>query len=329
MKMHLSFAFALAIVLAALPRLGAAEMEFKIAIATPDGHHATEGLRRLTNNINEKTGGRIKATLFVGGQLISGERELMDGLQFGTVDIGLVSTGMMSAYDDKFMIFSLPYLFRDVQNAYKTCDGPIGDAFRKIIDDKIDVVILGWTMGGIHTITTTKRPVNKMADLAGLKLRCMENPIITEAWKAYGAVPTPMSLGEVFTALQQGAIDGQDNGTANTYANKYYEVQKYLVMTEHMIVPGLIAMAKEKYDAIPADLKPAFDEAVRDAVQFQREEYGRQDAAAVSNMKAKGMEVLYPDKADFLKAAAGVREGFIKRMGAEMAGWVKDIQEKY
>lgn len=314
---------------ASLGLASAAEMDLKMAIATPPGHHATMGLQRMSDALAKNTNGRITSTVFVGGQLISGERELMDGLQFGTVDIGLVSTGIMSAYDERFMLFSLPYLFRDVENAYKTCDGPIGDAFAKIVLDKAGVVIIGWTMGGVHTMTNSKRPVNSMADIKGLKLRCMENPIIIESWKAYGAVPTPMSLGEVFTALQQGTVDGQDNGTANTYANKYYEVQKHLVMTEHMIVPGIFVMSKEKYDAIPADLRPAFLDAVKEAVRFQREEYARQDAAAMENMKAKGMVISHPDKADFLKAADEVKAGFVKKMGPEMAQWIADIQSKY
>ena len=329
MKSRFGLILAFLFLAAGIRLAGAAELELKLAIATPDGHHATMGLKRMAEAINRNTNGRVAATVFVGGQLISGERELMDGLQFGTVDVGLVSTGMMSAYDDKFMLFSLPYLFRDVDNAYKTCDGPIGDAFKKIVLDKVGVVIIGWTMGGVHTMTNSKRPVKTMADVKGLKLRCMENPIILEAWKSYGAVPTPMSLGEVFTALQQGTVDGQDNGTANTYANKYYEVQKHLIMTEHMIVPGIFVMSKEKYDAIPADLRDAFDEAVREAVKFQREEYARQDAAAVENMKVKGMEISYPDKTDFLKAAEGVKAGFVKKMGPEMEQWLKDIQSKY
>ncbi len=286
-------------------------IDLKLAIATPHGHHATMGLEKLLELVKEYTDNKITGEVFVGGQLISGERELMDGLQFGTVDIGLVSTGMMTAYDEKFALFSLPYLFRDVENAYKTCDGPIGDAFAKIVADQAGVRVIGWTMGGTHTMTNGKRPVNSMADVKGLKIRCMENPIITEAWKAYGAVATPMSLGEVFTALQQGTIDGQDNGTANTYANKYYEVQKYLVMTEHMIVPGFFVMSQAVYDAIPDDLKPAFDRAVADATKFQREENARQEAAAVENMKARGMEICYPDKTDFLKAAATVKDAWV------------------
>lgn len=309
--------------------LPASAMDLKLAIATPHGHHATMGLEKMLELIKKYTDGKITGEVFVGGQLISGERELMDGLQFGTVDIGLVSTGMMTAYDERFAVFSLPFLFRDVDNAYKTCDGPVGEAFAKIVADKAGVRVIGWTMGGIHIMTNNKRPVNSMADVKGLKIRCMENPVITEAWKAYGAVATPMSLGEVFTALQQGALDGQDNGAANTYANKYYEVQKYLVMTQHMIVPGFFVMSQAVYDAIPDDLKPAFDRAVAEATLFQREENARQEAAAVENMKARGMEVCYPDKTDFVKAAQSVKDKFIGKMGKEMEGWINDIQNKY
>ncbi len=317
------------VLLPALAVASAQAMDLKFAIATPHGHHATVGMEKALELVKKYTAGKITGEVFVGGQLISGERELMEGLQFGTVDFGLVSTGMMTAYDERFALFSLPYLFRDVNNAFATCDGPIGDAFAKIVADTSGLKLVGWIMGGTHTMTTSNRPINTMADIKGLKIRCMENPIITEAWKAYGAVATPMSLGEVFTALQQGTIDGQDNSSANTYANKYYEVQKYQVMTQHMIVPGFFVMSQAVYDAIPDDLKPAFDRAIAEATQFQREENARQEAAAVENMKARGMEICYPDKTDFITAAAPVKEAWIKKMGGEMAQWIDDIQNKY
>lgn len=306
----------------------AAEREYKLGVATPEGNHATIGMQKFSQLLTEKTGGRIASHVYTGGQLASGERELIEGLQFGTVDVAVASTGMMSTYDDRFIIFSLPYLFRDEANVYKTVASPIGDEFRRILEEDAGIVILGWFMSGVHTITTN-RPINAFADLKGLKLRCMENPIITAAWRAFNAVPTPMSLGEVFTALQQGTVDGQDNGTANSYANKYYEVQKYLCMTEHMIVPQVFVMSKDKYDAIPADLRPAFDAAVEEAVAYQRAVYAEFNQAAVDNMKAKGMEVTYPDKAPFIEASEPIRNDFIKKMGAQMAQWVEDIKTKY
>jgi TRAP-type C4-dicarboxylate transport system substrate-binding protein len=168
-----------------------------------------------------------------------------------------------------------------------------------------------------------------MADLAGLKIRCMENPTIIAAWRAYGANPTPMSIGEVFTALQQGTVEAQDNGTANSYANKYYEVQKCLAMTEHMVVPQILIMAKPQYDDIPPALIPAFLDAVKEGVAFQRAEYGRQNAAAIDNMKARGMQVTFPDKADFVKASDPIRQDYIRKMGGEVAAWVADIVNKY
>ncbi|MDR1534200.1 MAG: TRAP transporter substrate-binding protein, partial [Planctomycetota bacterium] len=307
---------------------GAAEREYKFAITTADAHHSTKGLAYFARVLGEKTGKKLIANVYPGGQLATGERESVDGLQFGTMDVTVVSTGMMSAYDERFGLFSLPFLFRDENNVFKTVDGPIGEAFKKILVDKTNIVILGWFMSGVHTMTSN-RPIKAMADLKGLKIRCMENPTIIAAWRAYGATPTPMSIGEVFTALQQGTVDAQDNGTANSFANKYYEVQKYLAMTEHMVVPQILIMAKPQYDNIPPALLPAFLDAAKEAVAFQRAEYTRQNAAAIDNMKARGMEVTYPDKADFVAASEPIRQEYIKKVGGEMAAWVNDIGTKY
>ena len=328
MKSRILFLLAAIVIFAVMSAPKAAEREYKFAIATADAHHSTMGLRHFAEALGEKTEGKLVGHVYSGGQLATGERESVDGLQFGTIDVTVVSTGMMSAYDERFGLFSLPFLFRDEENVYKAVDGPIGEAFNKILAEKTDIVILGWFMSGVHTMTSN-RPIKSMADLAGLKIRCMENPTIIAAWRAYGASPTPMSIGEVFTALQQGTVDAQDNGTANSYANKYYEVQKYLAMTEHMVVPQILIMSKAKFDDIPPALLPAFREAVKEGVAFQRAEYGRQNAAAIDNMKAQGMEVTYPDRADFIKASDPIRQDFIQKAGGDLAAWVNDIRSKY
>lgn len=328
MRTALRCFLAVAVLLAAAA-VPAQAMELKLAVTSPHGHHITVGIQKVAELIEKYTDGKITAEVFIGGQLVAGERELVEGLQFGTIDIGIVSAGIMPSYDERFAMFSLPYLFRDVQNVYNTCDGPIGEAFAKILSDVTGVRLAGWTIGGTSTMTTGNRRVDSMADVKGLKIRCMENPIISEGWKAYGAIGTPMSIGETFTALQQGTIDGQDNVAASSYANKYYEVQKYQIMTNHMIIPGVLLMSQAAYDAIPEDLKPAFDRAMTEGALFQREENARQEAAAVENMKARGMEICYPDTTDFKQAAMGVKEAWIKKMGPEVAQWIDDIQNKY
>lgn len=305
-----------------------AEFEMKFSVPLPEGHHLTLGIQEFGKLLGEMSNGRIVAHTYPGGQLATGERESVEGLQFGTIDATIVSVGSMPIYDKDFMMFAFPYLFRDEENAWAAVDGDdIGPALAKKLADQ-GVLIAGWGMSGSHTMTSHK-PINSMADLKGLKIRCMENPLIIDAWKAYGAVPTPMSIGEVFTALQQGTVDAQDNGTANTYANKYYEVTKYLAMTEHLIQPCMLLVSKMTYDSLPADLRKIMDEAGRKAAQFQREEYLRQNSAAVENMKARGMIVTYPDKEDFKKAAVAVYDKYLPEMSAEVRKWVEDIRTKY
>ncbi len=294
----------------------AAPLQLKLGVATGEGHHYNIGAAGIKKAVEKATDGQVIVHVYAGGQLASGERELIEGLQLGTVDICLVSTGPMPSYDKNFMFFTLPYLFKDEAAVYAAVDGDIGAKFGPILQ-KSDIKLIGWVMDGTKAITNSKRPVNSLADLKGLKIRCMENPMIMGTWKSLGAVPTPMSLGEVFTALQQGTVDGQDNGTANIYANKYYEVQKYMTLTAHMICPAPYLMAEAKFKAMNPELQKKFLAGFAEGIKYQREVYAQQARDAIKNMEAKGVAVTAPDLADFRKAVQPVYDTFLPQLSPE------------
>lgn len=302
-------------------------VEFKLGIVVGDGHPYTVSAFELKKRVEKLTGGRIIVHVFHSGQLSGSERELIEGLQIGTCDITIPATGPVAGFEKGFFLFNFPYLFKDLQTGYKCLDGPIGDELAKSLE-KHRIKLIGWWVNGMYAFTNSKREVKTVEDIKGLKIRCMENSMHLAVYKAWGAVPTPMAFGEVVTALQQGTADGQENADASIYANKYYEVQKYLTLSYHYFMPAPFLIAKGKYDGLPDDLRALFQQAVDESVTFQRAEYERQAKLAVDNMQAKGMIVTYPDVESFKKASLSVYPEFLKQLGPDVKRWVEQIQSE-
>ena len=303
-----------------------AAMTLKYGVATAPNHYYTVGAEAFAEEVKKATNGEVIINVFAGGQLATGERELVEGIQFGTVDLCLVSTGAVVGFDPDFQLFSLPYLFADEDAAYRAVDEtPMGEGFNKHMERQ-GVSIVGWAMGGAWINTNSKRPVNKPEDLKGLKIRCMESPIIIETLKSFGALGTPMSLGEAFTAMQQGTVDGQENALPSTYANKYYEVQKYMAMTNHMILPSPIMMSTAKLKAMKPELREQFMKGAAEGVKRQREVYAQQAAESIDGMKQRGIEVTYPDLEPFKQASSYVYDMYIPKLSAEAQEWVNMIR---
>lgn len=305
--------------------LAAEPIEFKLGVVVGDSHPYTVAAYALQKRVEELTKGRIVIHVFHSGQLSSSERELIEGLQIGTCDITAPSTGPVAAFEKGFFLFNFPYLFNDLQTGYKCLDGPIGKELAASLE-KHNIKLAGWWINGMYAFTTSKREVKTVEDIKGLKMRCMENSMHLAVYRAWGAVPTPTTFGEVVTALQQGMADGQENADASIYANKYYEVQKYLTLSYHYFMPAPFLIAKGKYDALPEDLRALFQQAIDESVVFQRAEYERQAKSAVENMQAKGMIVTYPDYESFKKASMSVYPEFIKQLGPDVKRWVEEVQ---
>jgi TRAP-type transport system periplasmic protein len=318
--------FALALVAAgSLPLPTSAQTTMKINISVAQNSHYGVAIDTFAREVEARTNGRYKIQTFYAGAL-GAERESVEGVQLGTLDLTLTSTGPLPNFVPEVAILDIPFLFRDYAHARAVLDGPIGQELLQKFPPK-GMVGLAWAENGFRHMTNSKRPVNAPDDLKGLKMRTMENPIHIEAYKQFGILPTPMAFTEVFTALQQGTVDGQENPLSVITAAKLDQVQKNLTLTGHVYSPAIILMNKAQWDKLSAADKQAFLDAAKEAVKANRARIDDDERKAVADLRAKGMAVVEKiDKAKFQAALAPVYVDFGKRFGQENIDRIKNYK---
>jgi TRAP-type transport system periplasmic protein len=320
----IAFVGAIAVtVLAALPV--AAQTTLKMNISLAQNSHYGVAIDTFAREVEKRTNGRYQIQNFYAGAL-GAERESIEGLQLGTLDLTMTSTGPVPNFVPDVAILDIPFLFRDYGQARAVLDGPIGQDMLKKFDAK-GITALAWGENGFRHMTNSKHPVNGPDDLKGLKMRTMENPVHIQAYKAFGIIPTPMAFTEVFTALQQGTVDGQENPVSVITAAKFDQVQKYMTLTGHVYSPALILMSKAQYDKLsPAD-KQAFGEAAKEAVKVNRARIDEDEKRAVADLRAKGMIIVENvDKAKFQAALAPTFADFGKKFGQDNIDKIKNYK---
>lgn len=220
-------------------------------------------------NVAEKeSDGSLGINLFDNNQL-GDDRVVVEGTVFGDIDIAVSSTSPLANMFSDFFLFDSPYLFLTTQEAYAALDGPVGQAILKGMEKKGLKGLAFWE-NGFRNFTNSKKAVKVPADVKGMKIRTMENEIHLAAWKALGANPTPMAFTELFTALQQGTVDGEENPLGVIDGNKFQEVQKFLSMTQHVYTPFIVCMNLDKYNSLSDAQKAAIGKAVQESTAFQR-----------------------------------------------------------
>ncbi len=313
---RLCFALA-AVAAAALSALPASAQEnLKMNISIAQNSHYGVAIDTFAKEVEVRTAGRYKVQNFYSGAL-GAERESIEGVQLGTLDLTMTSTGPVPNFVPEVAILDIPFLFRDYAHARGTLDGPIGQEMLKKFESK-GLVALAWGENGFRHMTNNKRPVNTPEDLKGLKMRTMENPIHIQAYKQFGILPTPMAFTEVFTALQQGTVDGQENPLSVISAGKLGQVQKHISLTGHVYSPALILMSKAKFDKLSAADKQAFLDAAKEAVKANRARIDDDERKVVAELKGLGMTIVdNVDKAKFQAALAPTFVEFGKRFGQD------------
>ncbi len=219
-----------------------AQTTLKMNISISQNSHYGVAVDAFAREVEARTDGRYKIQNFYSGAL-GAERESIEALQLGTLDLTMTSTGPVPNFVPEVAILDIPFLMRDYPHARAVLDGPIGQEMLTKFPAK-GIVALAWGENGFRHMTNSKRPVNGPDDLKGLKMRTMENPVHIQAYKQFGIIPTPMAFTEVFTALQQGTVDGQENPLSVISAAKFDQVQKYMTLTGHVYSPALILMSK-------------------------------------------------------------------------------------
>ena len=320
-----------ALALAAVAIFGTAnaqERTFKMNLNGPDNHPAAAGMKKFAETVSAKTNGRIKINLFYNGALGS-DQAVVSSLKGGTIELAVMNSGILSSEAKELAIFDFPFLFANEKESDAIVDGPIGKKMHGLLEAKGIVGLSYWELG-YRQITNSKKAITKVEDIEGLKLRVIPSPINIDWVKALGANPTPLPFPEVYAALEQKAIDGQENPISVIAANKFWEVQKYMVLSNHQYNPQSVIMSKKVWDSLSAADRKIIDEAADDAAQTQRKEARAAVAANLDILKKNGMTVtqLAPTEVAKLreklkpvieKYTANVGEATVKEVQAELA----------
>jgi len=294
----------------------AAQETLKMNISISQNSHYGVAVDVFAREVEKRTSGRYKVQNFYSGAL-GAERESIEAVQLGTLDLTMTSTGPVPNFVPEVAILDIPFLFRDYAHARATLDGPIGQELLAKFPSK-GIVALAWGENGFRHMTNNKRSVVLPDDLKGLKMRTMENPVHIQAYKQFGIIPTPMAFTEVFTALQQGTVDGQENPLSVISAAKFVQVQKYITLTGHVYSPALILMNKTKWDSLSAADKQAFTEAAKEAVKANRARIDEDERRVVAELKSGGMTVVeVVDKSKFQAALQPTFVEFGKKFGQD------------
>jgi tripartite ATP-independent transporter DctP family solute receptor len=265
------------------------DRNFKLALAnTAESAHGV-GAKRFADVVGQKSGGKMKVRIYAGGSL-GGEAVVASALQGGTIEMSMMGPGLLTGMDKDFGIFDTPFMFNDAKEADAVMDGPVG---RRLLDRLPEKGLIGLSYWdhGFRVLTNSRRPVAKMEDIQGLKLRVQQIPVFIDTFAALGANPVPMAFTELYTAMETKAVDGQENPFVSVEVTKFYEVQRYASNTRHAYSPLLVLVSKRFWDQLSADERKILQDAATETKAFERETSRAMDAKAMEELKSKGMTI--------------------------------------
>jgi len=307
----------------------ASQYTIKIGYIGSDSHPTMRAMKEVfVKEVEEGSGGKIKVELYPNGQL-GGDRELSEAVQIGTIQMAIPSSSALAGFDKRIQVLDLPYLFTTREAAFEAVDGILGEKLNSYMAAK-GIMVLGYQENGFRHITNNRNPIKTPEDLKGLKIRTMENPMHLAFFKELGANPTPMSWGELYTALQQGTVDAQENPYAMIDDGKFYEVQKYVSETGHVFSYEILIANKKFMKKLPEDLSNLVVKAAKDATLKQRQLMKEEEGIFKDKVVKAGMQVnvLTPeDKKPFVAATAKVYKQFEKDLGKDLMDIVKQVQQ--
>ena len=272
------------------------------------------GAEKFKELVEAKSNGTITVEIYPNSTL-GADMELIQGLQLGNVDMCVTDTNNITSFIPEIQVFNFPYIFRCREHAYEVLDGEIGHNMLATLDN----------------LTNSKRPVSSAADVAGLKIRVMDSPLYIDMWAVLGADPTPMAWSEVFTALQQRTIDGQENPVAQIYANSVFEVNQYITLDRHVYAPAALLISQQVFSKMSANQQAAVLEAASEAGLYERDYNAKMESQWAEEMTAAGAQIVEdPDVASFQAAVAPVVEKYAKQLGVtDIVSEIQKVGEKY
>ncbi|WP_432407230.1 DctP family TRAP transporter solute-binding subunit [Wukongibacter sp. M2B1] len=279
--------------------------------------------------VEEQSDGKVDVQIYPNGQL-GGDREMTEGVALGTLQMTLPATSVLTTYDAKFGILDMPFIFNNEHAGFAALDGELGTKLNECLPP-VGLYNFGYNYNGARNISNNVRPINEPNDLKGIKMRVMESPVYIDLFKYLGANATPMGFGEVFTGLQQGTIDGQENGASLVYATKFYEVQKYYSLTGHTYGFLAVLINDSFYNELPDDIRKIVSEgAEKYLIDYQRNLEIEDNEKYIKKLKDEGMEVnaITPENQEkFVEALKPMYEKYKKEIGKEMFGIVDQYNQ--
>lgn len=301
------------VLLAGCGRAGGARV-IKLAHALDPSHPVHLGMERFATRLAEKSGGRIRVDLYPSGQLGT-ERECIELLQLGGLGMTKASSSALEGFAEAYRVFGLPFLFRNEAHRWAALEGDVGRGILRAAEDKF-LRGLCYYDAGTRNFYTTARRVERPEDLAGLKIRTQESPMAIRMVRALGASATPIAFGELYTALQQGVVDGAENNPPSFHLSRHYELSRYYVLSEHSAVPDVLLISTHLWRQLSAEEQRWVQEAADESQALQRRLWHEASARSLDAVRAAGVEVIVPDQAAFQARVAPLHDEIAREMPA-------------
>jgi tripartite ATP-independent transporter DctP family solute receptor len=293
-------------------------------IASPDGAQ-TIGFNKLKESLEKATNGAVEFQIYTDGQL-GNEREIIEGVSLGTIEVGIVSTGPVINFIPEYRMMDFPYMFPSLDVARTVFEGPVGQKLLAKFD-AIGIHGAGfWDCG--YRYMTSNKPIVHPSDVKGLKLRTMENDMHMALFRMLGATPTPMAIGEFLTAVRQGTVDGHENVLFSIYTKKIHETNRFIGKTRHLYGPSPFMVNKAFYDSLPNDIRTAFDKAESEARAWMWETGKNLDDQILEDMKKEGVTITEVDFNEWREATKGVYTEFKNFVNPEIMEAIAQAEAK-
>jgi TRAP-type transport system periplasmic protein len=291
----------------------------RVATVTSGDHPENIGARRIKELVEARSNGALEVRVFTDGQL-GQQRELVENMRNGALEITWVTTGFFGSYEPILNVLETGYLFRDSAHAHRLFDGPLGAEIKPLVE-RHGVKLLGFYEAGLRHITNSRRAINGPSDLAGLKIRTPQANYHLRTLELMGASPTPMSFGELYSAMQQGVVDGQENPLSNIYNAKFFEVNDHLALTGHLLLMHMVMYSDLLWQRLSPDEQTIVAQAVVESQVAQREAVARDDATLLGKLQEAGMEVTRPEAGPFRERVMPLRAAGIEEFGDQVKEW--------
>jgi tripartite ATP-independent transporter DctP family solute receptor len=296
----------------------------KLAHGLDVNHSVHKAMVKMGEDLVKISGGQMQLEIYPSQQLGT-ERECIELLQIGSLDMTKVSVGVMENFAPRMKVFGLPYLFRDREHSFAVLDGPIG---QELLDEGTQFWIkgLGYYDAGSRSFYTKDKPINSPDDLKGLKIRVMESVTAMDMVKSFGGSPTPISWGELYTSLQQGVVDGAENNPPSFYLSRHYEVCKFYSLDEHTVLPDVLIIGTHLWNQLSEQEKLWMQEAVDRSVIYQRLLWANAEKQALDEVEKAGVTIIRPDKSAFVSKVESVYD--VYQQDPDMQDLIKRIKKQ-